>query len=103
MGRVHDSGEVAGVLDQHVLKATSGPNQGNPPFTGGPHDIEHSLRVSVGTPWPDHDGRPGIGDQAVVYGVGGYRANLDVSGVKPGSMLQRSHGGGVVLPLGREV
>ena len=103
MGRVRDPGQVARVLDQHVLEAPSRADQGNSPLTGRAHDLEHRFGVSVWTPRPYYDRGPGISDQPAVYGVGRYDADLDVCRVELRSVLESSHSGGPVLLVGRQV
>lgn len=101
MGRVRDPGQVAGVLNEHMLEATSGGDQGNPPFAGGAHDLEHSFGVAVWTPRPDHDRGARISHDAAVYRLGRHHADLDVGAFQ--CVLERGQGGGSVLMPGCQV
>jgi len=103
VGSVRDACQVPCVLNEHVLEATSGGDQGNSPLAGGAHDLQRSFGVAVRTPGPNHDGGARISHQAAVDRVGRHNADLDARPLAIRCVLERGQSGGTVLLSGGQV
>jgi len=96
--------KVPSVLDQHVLKATSGPDKRDFAFARCPHHPVGSLRIAVRAAGPDDDSRSGCGDPRSVLNL--IRAHdTDIKGDPPmlRRMFERSEGRAMKPVIGRQI
>jgi hypothetical protein len=104
MGGIGDPGEALCVLDEHVLKAASSPNQRYVPLASLPYDRLCRLRIAVWGAGTDDDRRSSGSDpRRVINRVSRHDPNLDGDPSLVRCVPQSGQSRAVVLMAGRQI
>jgi hypothetical protein len=104
VGGISDPGEASSVLDQHVLKAASSPDQQYVPLACFPHDRLGRLRIAVWGAGRNDDRRSSGSDPGgVTNRVGRHDPDLDGDPSMLRRMSKRSESRAIVRVLGRQI
>jgi hypothetical protein len=103
MGCISDPAQVACVLYEHVLEATSRSDQRNTLLACAPNDSKHSLPIAVRAARPDDDRRPGVSDKLALDRVRRHHADLDRDAEETRSVIEGGEGSDVVVLVRREI